>query len=68
LIKDFKERFEMGTSNADHFITMTEIERMWAELQNNTQMVYSDFIRELMSTVDELELIRKKKENIDSKE
>jgi hypothetical protein len=68
LIKDFKERFEAGTSNADNFISMIEIERMWTDLQNNTQIVYSDFIKELMSNVDERELIRKKKENTDSKE
>jgi hypothetical protein len=61
LIKEFKEKFEAGTSDADHFITMTEIERLWAELQNNTQIVYSDMIRELMGTVDEHDLIRKKK-------
>jgi hypothetical protein len=47
---------------------MIEIERMWAELQNNTNIVYSDFIRELMSNIDEHELIRKKKENTDSRE
>lgn len=63
LIKEFKEKFEAGTSDADHFITMTEIERLWAELQNNTQIVYSDMIRELMGTVDEHDLIRKKKES-----
>jgi hypothetical protein len=68
LMKDFKERFEAGTSDADNFISMIEIEHLWAELQNNTQIVYSDFIRELMSNVDEYELIRKKKENTNSKE
>jgi hypothetical protein len=68
LIKDFKERFEAGTSDADNFISMIEIERMWAELQNNTQIVYSDFIKELMSNVDEHELIRKKKKSTDSRE
>jgi hypothetical protein len=68
LIKDFKERFEAGTSDVDNFISMIEIERMWAELQNNTQIVYSDFIKELMSNVDEHELIRKKKKSTDSRE
>ena len=58
LINDFKERFEAGTSDAENFISMIEIEHMQAELQNNTQIVYSDFIRELMSNVDEHELIR----------
>ena len=68
LINDVKERFDSGTSDAENFISMIEIEHMWAELQNNTQIVYSDFIRELMSNVDEHELIRKKKENTYSRE
>ena len=41
---------------------MIEIERMWSELQNNTQIIYSDFIKELMSGVDERALIHKKRE------
>jgi hypothetical protein len=68
LIKDFKEHFEAGTSDADNFISMIEIERMWSELQNNTQIIYSDFIKELMGNVDERKLIHKKKESSDSKE
>jgi hypothetical protein len=47
---------------------MFEIERLWSELQNSTNNVYSDMIRELMSTVDERDLIRKKKENTGSSE
>ena len=68
LINDFKEKFETGTSDADHFITLHEIERLWGELQNSTNNIYSDMIRELMSKVDESQLIRKKKENTNSKE
>jgi len=68
LINEFKERFLKGTSNADNFITMQEIEKMWGDLQIHTQNIYSEMIRELMSTVDERELIRKKKVNTQLKE
>ena len=68
LINDFKEKFETGTSDADNFITLHEIERLWGELQSSTNNIYSDMIRELMSKVDESQLIRKKKENTNSKE
>ena len=68
LINDFREKFEIGTSNADNFITLHEIERLWGELQSSTNSIYSDMIRELMSNVDESQLIRKKKENTNSKE
>ena len=60
LIDAFREEFKAKTSNADNFITIHEIERMWGELQNNTLNIYSDMIRDLMSSVDESDLIRKK--------
>lgn len=63
LINDFEEKFKTGRSDADNFITIHEIERLWGELRNNTQNIYTDMVRELMSNVDERELIRKKKEN-----
>jgi len=68
LINEFKYKFRTGTSNADNFITIHEIERLWGELQSNTNNIYSDMLHELMSGVDESMLIRKKKENINSKE
>jgi hypothetical protein len=68
LLRDFKEKFEAGTSDAENFITMHEIEQMWSELRGNTDYIYSDMLGELMSGVDESELIRKKKENTKKKE
>ena len=60
----FEERFKAGTTDADNFITIHEIEQMWGELQHDTLNIYSDMVRELMSNIDERDLIRKKKENI----
>jgi len=68
LLREFKEKFQEGTSNADNFITITEIEHLWGDLLSNTQNVYSDMIRELMSNVDERDLIRKKKESSEDME
>jgi len=68
LIRNFKEKFETGTSDADNFMTMHEIERIWTELQNSTNIIYSDLLQDLLSGVDESDLIRKKKENTDKKE
>jgi len=64
LVDVFEERFKAGTSDADNFITIHEIERIWGELQQDTLNIYSDMVRELMSNIDERDLIRKKKENI----
>ena len=61
LIRDFKEKFEAGTSDADDFMTMHEIERIWAELQNGTKVIYSDLLQDLLNGIDESDLIRKKK-------
>jgi hypothetical protein len=68
LIQEFKEKFVAGTSDADNFITISQIELLWSELQNSTNNIYSDMIRKMMSEVDESDLIRKKKDITDSKE
>jgi hypothetical protein len=68
LIDDFREKFKERTANPSSFITIHEIERMWGELLGNTQNIYSDMIRELISSQDEKELIRQKKENSPRKE
>lgn len=67
LIREFKERFADGTSDADNFMNISDIEMLWSELQSKTNDIYSDMIRKLMSEVDESALISKKKENTDPK-
>jgi translation initiation factor 1 (eIF-1/SUI1) len=62
LIQAFKERFATGTSNADNFMTISQLELLWSELQDRTNNIYSDMVRKLMSEVDESNLIRKKKD------
>jgi hypothetical protein len=68
LVNEFKEKIEAGTASSDEFITMSEIERLWGELRNNTNNIYSDMVQELMSSFDERDLIRKKKENTETEE
>jgi hypothetical protein len=63
LVREFNEKFEAGTSNPEKFMSMNEIERMWGELRSSTDNIYSDMVGELLSSVDEGGLIRKKKEN-----
>jgi len=61
LIREFKERFAAGTASADDFMTISQLELMWGDLQNRTNNIYSDMIRKMMSEVNESDLIRKKK-------
>jgi hypothetical protein len=68
LIDDFEWKFAEKTKNPENFLTMPEIERMWGELRHHTSEIYSDMVMNAMSTIDEGELIRKKKRNIRKKE
>jgi len=68
LIDVFEEEFKLKTSDANDFITIHEIERMWGNLQQNTLNIYSDMVRGLLSKIDERDLIRKKNENIPKEE
>lgn len=38
LVKEFKEKFENGTSDPAQFMSINEIERLWGELSNNTNL------------------------------
>ena len=61
LIKEFKLDFASRTSDTEKFLTINELENRWTELKNSTDVLYSDMIRQLMSKVDEREIVRKKK-------
>lgn len=67
LIHEFKEKFIAGTSDADNFMNIAQIEILWSQLQNSTNNIYSDLMRKLMSEVDESTLIRKKKPATEAK-
>jgi hypothetical protein len=68
LVEDFREKIRAGMKNPDHFLTMTQIERLWCELRGNTSIIYSDMLQEILSSVDESDLIHQKKTNTDAKE
>jgi DNA-binding HxlR family transcriptional regulator len=68
LIKEFKEKFKTGTIDPEKFITIHEIERIWGELRSATNNIYTEMLSELLSSVEETELIRKKKENTEKEE
>jgi len=68
LIKEFKSEFKAKTSDSEKFLTINELENRWTELRNNTDILYSDMVCQLMSEVDEKEMVRKKKQNTLPKE
>lgn len=68
LVDEFKKDFADKTSDADNFITMSEIEKMWGNLKSNTNNIYADMISDAIGSIDEKDLIRKKKENTGQEE
>ena len=61
LMEDFERKFTEKTSDPDSFASLHEIEQMWGELRINTDKIYSDMVQDMLSNIDELELVRKKK-------
>ena len=68
IVDEFRQRIIAGTSDPDHFLSITDIERLWSDLRGNTSLLYSDMLSDLLSNTDETALIRKKKQNIEIKE
>ena len=68
IISEFRKQILAGTSDPDDFLTITEIERLWSELKCDTDLLYTDMLSELLSNMNESELIRKKKLNTEQKE
>ncbi len=60
-IDEFKAKIEAGTSDADNFMTMSDIEKEWAALRNSTDRMYSEMISTCLSNIDEKEIIKRKK-------
>jgi hypothetical protein len=68
IIKEFKSDFKAKTSDTEKFLTINELENRWTDLKNSTDVLYSDMVRQLISEVDEREMVRKKKQNTLQKE
>ena len=64
LINDFKETFAAKTKDPNDFLTIDELEKRWSELRSNTDVLYSDMILKLMSSVNERDIVSKKKGNM----
>jgi hypothetical protein len=68
LVAEFRQRIKSGTSDPEKFLSITEIESMWSKLREATNELYTEMLTELLSDLDEREIIRKKKESIEKKE
>ncbi len=68
LLEEVQTEFKAGTSDPDHFLTISDIEKIWGKLIGDTNVLYSDMFQSMLKTIDEKDLIRKKKENTPSEE
>lgn len=68
LVREFEEKIKAGTEDPERFLTLSEIEQLWGSLIGDTNVLYSDMLQTLIRSIDERELIRKKKENTGQKE
>ena len=68
LIDEYQAKITKGTSSADNFMTITEMEEALSTLRNSTNNIYTEMQSKLVGQVDQNELLRKKKQNTDSEE
>ena len=68
IVDEFQAKIRAGTKDPDNFLTISDIEYLWSMLRGDTSNLYSDMLSDLLAEVDETDLIRKKKLNIEKKE
>ncbi len=62
-IDKFVADLQNGTSDPENFITITQLEEKLSLLRSNTTKTYSDILSAYLSSMDESELIKRKKGN-----
>lgn len=68
MVEEFRQKIKAGTKDPENFLTITDIERLWSELRKATNNIYAKMLTEVLSEIDETELIRKKKQNTEAME
>lgn len=62
-VSEFGNKIKSGTSNADDFMTIDDIENNWQELRNATEKTYTNMVSKMINAIDERDIVCKKKEN-----
>lgn len=60
-IEKFKNALDEGTKEPENFITISEIEKLWSDLNKSTSKSYSDMVSAYLSALDEKAVIKAKK-------
>jgi len=67
LINEYKAKIASGTSSAEDFMSITDMEDALGILRSGTNNIYTEIQSKLVNQVDQSELLRKKKRNTDSR-
>ena len=67
LIEEYQAKIAKGTSSADNFISITDMEEALGTLRAGTNNIYTDIQSKMINQVDQKELLQKKKRNTDLK-
>lgn len=62
-MEEFIESLERGTANPDDFVSFSQIETMWRDLNLMTHKTYSDMMNVALSALDTREVNDSKKDN-----
>ena len=66
LIEEYRAKITAGTSSADSFMSITDMEEALGVLRNSTNNIYTEIQNTLVNQIDQNELLRKKKRTTDS--
>lgn len=66
MIDEYREKIINGTSSANDFMSITDMEEALGTLRNGTNNIYIEIQSKLVSQVNQNELLRKKKLTTDS--
>ena len=64
LAREFIETINARTEDVSNFLTISELEDLLSKTLENTKHEYLDKVRECLSNIDETQVIKLKKENI----
>ena len=67
LIDEYRAKIAIGTTSAEEFMSITDMEEALCALRNGANNIFTDIQRKLVSQIDQNELVRKKKRTTDSK-
>ena len=66
LIDEYRAKITAGTTSADNFMSITDMEEALGALRSDTNNICTDIQSKLVNQVDQKELLRKKKRTTDS--